>query len=181
MRKASLAIVFSVLFAACGQQPADGVNHREDVAAAATAPQTAPPAPASARFDGCVFSAAEVSAALGAPYAAGKDDTDPRSAAALHSCSYEGPDHAALVVHVGLLGDNAATIATSKRMMLQTLAGKLTPVADDADGAIFQEQPELGTYALHYGRARFLYEVRLMAFSGAAASAREKLLRLRRL
>ena len=182
MRKALSALVFCVLFAACGQQSTDSAKHREGEIATGTAPQSAPTAPARAadNLDACLYSASEVSTALGAAYAAGVDDTDPRVAAALHSCSYAGPDHAAFVVHVVLLGEDPATIAMSKRMMLQTLAGKLTPVADDADGAIFQEQPELGTYALHYGRAHFLYEMRLMAFTGAATGAREKLLRLRR-
>ncbi len=182
MREAAAALVFCSLFSACGPQAAEHAKQPENLFATGAAPRAAPAAstPATDKTDPCLYSAGEVSAALGASYAAGKVDTDPRVAAALKSCSYAGPGHAALVIHVVLLGQDAASIATSKRMMLQLLAGKLAPVAGDADGAIFQEQPELGTYALHYGRTRYLYEVRLMAFSGTAASAREKLLRLRR-
>ena len=182
MRATAPALMLCGLFAACGPQPSESAKPRETVQATMPAPPrpTATGALAPDKFAACLYTAGEVSAALGAPYTAGIEDTDPRSAAALKSCTYAGPGHAALVIHVVLLGQDSATIATSKRMMLQLLAGQLTPVAGDADGAIFQEQPELGTYALHYGRTRYLYEVRLMAFSGAAASAREKLLRLRR-
>ena len=183
MRETAPALMLCILFAACGPQPSESAKPR----ATAEMAKAVPPRPAATgtlapdKFAACLYSAGEVSAALGAPYAAGIDDTNPLSAAALKSCKYAGPGHAALVIHVVLLGQDSATIATSKRMMLEFLAGKLTPVAGDADGAIFQEQPYFGTYALHYGRTRYLYEVRLMAFSGAAASAREKLLRLRRL
>lgn len=73
-----------------------------------------------------------------------------------------------------------SSAATSRQMMLNLLAGGTAPLADDPDGAIFQDQTELGTYALHYSRGNLLYEVRLMTFRGGAAAAREKLLRLRR-
>ena len=92
-------------------------------------------------------------------------------------CAQNGPGQ--LRVNVTWLEPSSA--ATSRSMMLNLLAGGTAPMAGDPDGAIFQDQTDLGTYALHYSRDNLLYEVRLMAFGGGAAAAQTKLLRLRRL
>jgi len=55
-----------------------------------------------------------------------------------------------------------------------------TPVVGDADGALFQMQPDIGTCALHYLRGNVQYEVRLMSCREPADVARAKLLRLPR-
>ena len=178
MRTNLALVVLAALVTACGPPAPSASPVAEAAAPAATTPAAAP---GFETLDPCRFTGAELSAAIGVRFADGVNNTDPRVASAQQSCNYEGPDHAAVLLHVVLLGHDPATVAASRRMMLQMIAGKTETLTDDVDAAIFQDQSELGTYALHYARGDYLYEVRLLAFQGGAASARQKLARLRRL
>jgi|CXWL01.1.fsa_nt_gi hypothetical protein len=181
MHKAISAALLLVVLAACGQSaaPAAGDNSSaSNPGVAPTFPVELSQASALETIDACVFTPAEVSAALTGSYAAGIP-VAPIPGAPRRDCTYdEQSGMGQLRVNVTWLEPSSA--ATSRAMMLNMLAGGSAPMAGDPDGAIFQDQTDLGTYALHYSRGNLLYEVRLMAFRGGAAAAREKLLRLRR-
>ena len=181
MRKAMAAAFLAVTLAACGQSAApmaDNNSPPSDPVPAVANRIDASRVVALDAIDACAFTPAEVSVALAGSYNAGVP-VAPIPGAPRRDCTYDaqsGPGQ--LRVNITWLEPSSA--ATSRATMLNMLTGGTAPMVGDADGAIFQDQTELGTYALHYSRGNLLYEVRLMAFSGGAAAAQEKLLRLRR-
>ena len=182
MHKAISATLLLAALAACGQSAPPAAEGNSAAAApgvAAISPADLSQTIALEAINACVYTPAEVSAALTGSYAAGIP-VAPIPGAPRRDCTYDAQsDMGQLRVNVTWLEPSSA--ATSRAMMLNMLAGGSAPMAGDPDGAIFQDQTDLGTYALHYSRGNLLYEVRLMAFRGGAAAAREKLLRLRRL
>lgn len=182
MYKAISAVLLSAVLTACNQATAPAADDNSSAGASAPA-VAAPPALAQSvaleAIDACVFTPAEVSAALTGSYAAGVP-VAPIPGAPRRDCTYDEQSGGMGQLRVNITWLEPSSAATSRAMMLNMLAGGTTPMAGDADGAIFQDQTDLGTYALHYGRGNLLYEVRLMTFQGGAAAAREKLLTLRR-
>lgn len=183
MRKAIAAVLFGAALAACSQDatPAPSGNSsavEPEPAVAHTSVSGPAPGVALDAINACVFTPAEVSGALGGAYGTGVP-VAPIPGAPRRDCTYDEQDGARqLRVNVTWLEPSSA--ATSRAMMLAMLAGGATPMAGDRDGAIFQDQTDLGTYALHYSRGNLLYEIRLMAFPGGPAMAKEKLTSLRR-
>lgn len=120
----------------------------------------------------CAFTQAAVSKALGSAYGAGRALPDipgvPTS-----SCAYEGKGSQ---LRVNATAFTPALAAAMRRDLGQGLAGKVSPLAGDADGAVFQQQTgDLATCALHYLRGDVKYEVRLMTCREPEAAARAKL------
>ncbi len=176
-----LALVMSIGLAACGA----AAPPTRSVAGPASDPSAPPPGarePQGVALEAvspCAFTAAEVSAVLGGAYGEGRP-VAPIAGAPRRDCTYDAQDGGMGQLRVNITWLEPATAATSRSMMLRMLAGGTAPITGDPDGAIFQDQSELGTYALHFARGNLLYEVRLMSFQGGSSAARQTLLRLRR-
>ncbi len=136
------------------------------------APAKPAPAPALPKVNPCVFTEAAVSKALGSAYGAGRALPDipgvPTS-----SCAYDGKGSQ---LRVNVTSYPSAAAAAMRKDLGQGLAGKVTPLAGDADGAVFQQQTgDLATCALHYFRGDVKYEVRLMTCREPEATARARI------
>ena len=181
MGKGLATAIFGAALSACSPNPTPAAAPPPaavDNAVDASATSARPSGVALGALNPCVFTPAEIGTALTGQYAAGVRVV-PIPGAPRRDCTYdEQGGQGQLRVNVTWLEPSSA--ATSKAMMLNMLAGGIAPMPGDPDGAIFQDQTELGTYALHYARGNLLYEVRLMTFRGGAAAAKAKLLKLRR-
>ena len=180
MRQTINLLLAAVGLAACSQN-----NGSAQPVAMATS-QSVTPASTAAKptitldaIEPCIFTSAEIAAAIGGNYAAGKA-VAPIAGAPRRDCTYDEQGGADGQLRVNITWLEPASAATSRGMLMNMIAGATTSIPGDPDGAIFQDQTELGTYALHYSRGNLLYEVRLMTFRGGAAIARERLLRLKR-
>ncbi len=180
MHRGLATAIFGAALSACGPTatPAAGPSPAAADHAVEAAATSRPAGVALGALNPCVFTPAEIGVALTGQYAPGVRVV-PIPGAPRRDCTYDQQGgQGQLRVNVTWLEPSSA--ATSKAMMLNMLAGGTAPMPGDPDGAIFQDQTELGTYALHYSRGNLLYEVRLMTFREGAAAAKAKLLKLRR-
>lgn len=175
MKSLLMVVLATVPLAACGP---------DKTAAAAASPPAAVVAarPAAAlvpaTIEACVLSVGEVSAALGEPFGAAPPIA-PIPGAPQRSCAYDPVGGGPIQLRINVTWLEPSSAATSRRMMMAMLAGTTTPLPGDPDGAVFQDQADLGTFALHYSRGDYLYEVRLFGVRDAAR-AKGGLLKLRR-
>lgn len=175
MKSLLMVVLATVPMAACGPEKTAAAVSPPPAAAVASRP-AATVVPAT--IEACIFSLAEVGAVLGQPFDAAPP-IPPIPGAPQRSCAYDPVGGGPVQLRVNVTWLEPSSAATSRRMMMAMLAGTTTPLPGDPDGAIFQEQADLGTFALHYSRGDFLYEVRLFGVRDAA-SARARLLKLRR-
>jgi hypothetical protein len=132
----------------------------------------------------CVFTPAELKAALGFEVGAGTGTERPFSGGSSLSCTYLEPKGSRSVVvnrTVMTTGPAAVNAAASKKL----LAGKLEPIPGDADGAGWQVgQGDLTDVTLHYWRDNTGTEVRVGGVdqknAAAVAAMRKSVLKLRR-
>lgn len=145
-------------------------------APAPTPPPPPPPPPAPLPEPRpCFLRAADLTAALGAPYQEG-EPVPPIPRLPMRSCRYDS--RSASLVQINATAYSEAEAAVVRSRLSEYFAGTKTPIPNDPDGAMFQMQADIGTCALHYVRGQVHYEVRLMTCRGAGADA--KLLRLPR-
>lgn len=147
------------------------------------------PAPAPGLKDsqaGCLFTAAEVQAALGFKVKAGRGTESAFTGGTSFSCRYlaeDGKDLRSLTLNrVVMSSRDAATTGELRKR----LAGKLEPIAGDADQAVWQvDQGDLTDVTLHYVRGSASTEVRVggvnVKDAAAVKAMRKRVLSLRRL
>ena len=161
--------------------------------AAASAPlpggaPVAPPAPASSGLRpstaGCVFSPAEVQAALGFAVEAGTGTELGFNGGQSLTCTWRGPTgtHSLLVNQTIMTSGTAATNTAAHK---RNLAGRLELIAGDVDGAGWQvDQGDVTDVTLHYWRGNTATEVRVTGVNqknaADVAAMRKKVLKLRR-
>lgn len=153
---------------------------------ASPAPAAAAPAPPAVKENpaACVFTPAELQAALGFRVSAGKGTEMPFAGGTSRSCAWaeeKGP-RSVTVNQIVMTTGAPATNAESQRKML---AGRLELIPNDADGAGWQvAQGDLTDVTLHYWRANTGTEVRVGGVdqknAAAVAAMRKNVLKLPR-
>ncbi len=150
-------------------------------------PSAAAPAPSGIKEStaACVFTQAELSQTLGFKVGPGKGTEIPFSGGTSQSCQWseeKGSRGVALNRTIMTIGDPA----TNRTQQQKRLAGRLEPIAGDADWAGWQvDQGDLTGVTLHYFRGNTATEVRVSGVNlkdAAAVSAmRRGVLKLKRL
>jgi len=152
----------------------------------AVAPTPPPPSALKDSQSGCVFTAAEVQAALGFKVKSGKGTELPFPGGMSFSCQYAPEDKKELrSLTVNRLVTTSGDAVTNSRESRKRLAGKLEPVPNDADQAGWQvDQGDLTDVTLHYVRGKATTEVRVGGVNqkdaAAVAAMRKRVLTLRR-
>ena len=139
-----------------------------------------PPGALASGIVACPYTPQELTAAIGIAVGAGRRLPSP-SGSPQQSCTYDQGPVDGLQVRVNTTWLEPGSAVASRTMLLGMLAGQIQMFPGDPGGGRFQNQSELGTYALYYWRGNLLYEVRLLTFKGGAVAAKAKLLSLRRL
>jgi len=176
---------------AAGAMVADRGRFQTVAAAAAAAPGAGPVAaaagPAGLRDNpaACVFTQAELKAALGFTVGAGHGTEVPFNGGTKLSCLWSEVKglHSVWLSRTVMTGGDPAT---NRAAMLKMIAGRIEPIAGDADGAGWQVgQGDVSDVTLHYFRGNAGVEVRVSGVdlkdSAAVAAARRNLLKLKRL
>ena len=106
----------------------------------------------------CPFKAAELSKSLGAGFQEGKVGMEiPAAGMVLRDCRYQSRDITLMVK------STVFTQPADARKSLAIMAGKLTPLPNDPDGAVVQsDQGDLTSPALHYARQGVAIELRIL-------------------
>ncbi|MBL8920075.1 MAG: hypothetical protein JNJ54_14515 [Myxococcaceae bacterium] len=130
----------------------------------------------------CVFAPAELKAALGFEVGAGEGTEATFSTGTRLSCLYKGSTGGVWVNRTVMSTGAPATNAESSRKLL---AGRLEPIAGDADGAAWQVgQGDNTDVTLHYWRGNTGTEVRVSGVDqknrAAVSAMRRNVLKLRR-
>jgi hypothetical protein len=169
MKTFALMFCAAALLAACGPT-AEPPASEAPAASVQEAPAPAPALPpdqitALEAINPCRIPAAAFSAALGISFAEGvaQDGVIPQR----RSCGYQAKE-TRLIVHVTWV--DPAQVEGWKKALAMPLAGTITPVAGDPDGALFQLQEDLGTCAFHYVNGNLATELRLMTCDGDLAT-----------
>jgi len=154
------------------------------VAAAPAAAKPAPKPPATAalpKATACPYTPAEVAAALGVSVKAGAPSETPFPGGVDYGCAYDQTaGHMTLWVQQMVM--SAADQRAGDAPFQQTLAGQLTAIPRDPDGARWQLDPyDPRSVALHYLRGTHRVTIRLTGGNLKAEALQPKLLRLRRL
>ncbi len=134
---------------------------------------------------GCLFTPAELSRALGFPVEAGRGTEVAFSWGTSYSCTW-GEERGRRSVTLNRMVLTAGDPATNWFQYKKTLAGRLEPIAGDADQAVWQvDQGDLIGVTLHYFRGNTATSVRIsgaeMKDPRAVAAMRQAVLTLRRL
>lgn len=144
------------------------------LAAAAEPPPEAPAGIAIESVDACFLKLPDLAATLGEGYSAGEAfQVIPQT----RSCRYE---NAATQLRINVTWIEPQQLDAWRKQMTTALAGSVSRVSDDADGAAFQIQPDIDTCALYYVRQNLQYEIRFMNCPDDPEGARAKLLALSR-
>lgn len=119
----------------------------------------------------CPFKPAELQAALGVPFAEGK--AEPALSASdlvRESCRYNAKNYTLMVSTT-----RYARGLSDPSLAFKGLGGKLVPIPNDPDNAVYQEgQGDNTSPAVHYFRKSVTVELRVLGIYYSSPSSREK-------
>jgi len=160
---------------ACSQADAPEAPEALPVAAAPeTPPLDASEITAIDAINACYVTAAQVSEAMGGSFSEGVASP---ALGQMRGCSYNSRENQ---LRVNVVWIDPAQVNAWRAAMQRPLAGAVTPIAGDPNGAIFQMQADIGTCAISFVRGNLQYELRAMTCRGAPDEERARLLRLPR-
>lgn len=165
----------ALFLSACGQADAPAAPEASPVAAAPeTPPLDASQITAIDDINPCYLTAAQVSEAMGGSFS---DGVASPPLGQMRGCSYDSRENQ---LRINVVWIDPAQVGAWRAAMQRPLAGAVTPIAGDPDGAIFQMQADIGTCAITFVRGNLQYELRAITCRGAADAERVRLLRLPR-
>jgi len=166
----------ALALAACGQTTSHPTPDIPPRAATPEASSTldASEITAAEAINACYLTAAQVSEALGGSYS---DGVASQIIPQIRSCAYDAPENQ---LRVNVTWIEPTQVSAWRAQLRTPLAGQVSDVTGDDDGAIFQMQADIGTCAIIFVRGNLQYELRSMTCRGAPDAERVRLLRLPR-